>query len=808
MVLPAPNLDDRTFRQLVEEAKQRIPRFTPEWTDFNESDPGMTLIQLHAWLTETILYRLNQVPDLNYIKFLNLLNVQPRPAQAARAELTFKLKKLNDIADPLVVLIPKSTQIAVDDPELQQPLVFETESTLTAINAALATVVVPGTGGERQRVTEYDNATGETKFPHTFRPFGDAPAVNTVCMLGFMVRPHRKKDIDYSLDRFPAGKLDVMALIPEPFDSDASGEPIPGPLSMQGLFPAQVHQNDRSIVWEAYFGIDHLVDFASTSDRMAWREVPVARDDTVALTRSGHIELEMPGGMPAVPFERLSRDFWASLSLTKPPTTAGELADDISDGTIAPADLDDSVWVDLGITGNLLSELQGLLGDPVANRAAIVTFVRARTLNFNRVAAQVWLDASDVYDESLFKYELSWLRARLVSVPDEPPQVMRFVHNTVAALAAVTRFEEVLGSSNGRPSQAFRLGKTPVLIDTTKQLPRSELSLVVREGDESEEWSAVTDFYFGRSTDAKEAADRAVFVLDPDSGTVTFGDGIHGRIPVAGSSIVAARYRFGGGAVGNAGAGTIKSLKSSVPHVESVTNLRAAAGGANAESLEEAKLRAPHDLRHRDRAVTADDFAELARQVPGVPVQRAFALPLTRAERVAGSSPPRFNLVGGHAGAVTVVVLPQNRHETPQPTEAQLRLICSYLNERRLITTELFVCGPNYLVIDKLKAQVFVDRQADLKTAGDAIRELLVRYFHPLRGGEDGGGWPFGQDVLFGHVYRQLLGVNHVTRVQCLEITPAGSSEPCSDVIPVPDGSLVYLPRTALNVEVSYDTRG
>ena len=71
MPLTPPDLDRRRFDDLVAEARQRIPRYTPEWTNFNDSDPGMTLVKLHAWMTETILFSLNQVPDLNYIAFLN-----------------------------------------------------------------------------------------------------------------------------------------------------------------------------------------------------------------------------------------------------------------------------------------------------------------------------------------------------------------------------------------------------------------------------------------------------------------------------------------------------------------------------------------------------------------------------------------------------------------------------------------------------------------------------------------------------------------------------------------------------------------
>ena len=83
MPLAAPLLDTRTFEDLVAEARRRIPRYAPQWTDFNESDPGITLVELFAWLTELMLYQLNQVPERNYIKFLQLLGLELRPAQPA-----------------------------------------------------------------------------------------------------------------------------------------------------------------------------------------------------------------------------------------------------------------------------------------------------------------------------------------------------------------------------------------------------------------------------------------------------------------------------------------------------------------------------------------------------------------------------------------------------------------------------------------------------------------------------------------------------------------------------------------------------
>src|SRR6478735_6475777 len=107
MALPAPNLDDRTFQDIVDEAKRLIPRFTPEWTNHNLSDPGVALIELFAWMSEMVLYRVNQVPDRLYVHFLNMVGIEPFPPSVARTDLTFWLTAV--LEQPVVV--PANTQV-------------------------------------------------------------------------------------------------------------------------------------------------------------------------------------------------------------------------------------------------------------------------------------------------------------------------------------------------------------------------------------------------------------------------------------------------------------------------------------------------------------------------------------------------------------------------------------------------------------------------------------------------------------------------------------------------------------------------
>jgi|GEM_PF-521897 len=799
MPIEHPDLDPRSFEDLVREARDRIPRFTPEWTNLNDADPGMTLVKLQAWLAKTVLYQLNRVPELTYLKFLDLLNVEPRPARSARCELTFTLKKLKAPGDPLVVIVPRGSQVAVDDPDLDEDVVFETDYSLRAYNAAVGAVIVSSDDELRPRrlVTQYDVDDVRTTVLHAFRPFGAAPETGRICLVGLLLRPHATKDRGDLQDTFPDGLLDLTVNATQVFDTDDAGHLIRGPLATAALLPEELGERATTVEWEVYVGTDHPTDFADVSgDQGRWRRLNLS-DETAGLTRSGHLRLEIPEGVSAASLYDLDRDFWHDLGLRKPPVTYTELLCDLDDPELGltPDLLTPAQWERMGVvdaeaTGFLsccdsvaefLEELDRRHGPESGNPP----------LDPSRIPPEEWPPEAGYDAPATPPFSMVWLRARLLDAQAHEPTLLNgFLLNTVPATAAVTRLEETLGTSNGRPAQQFSLTRTPIHFHPTSGEP--ELQLDVVEGGEARRWTRVPDFF-------RQGPESEVFALDPQSGTIRFGDGRNGRIPVAGSAVVARRYRYGGGAAGNAGGNTVTKLRSALPRVDEVTNPRAAVGGADAESLEEVKLRAPYDLRSRDRAVTAEDFSQLALATPGVALHRAYAVPRTRLA-------PGGELEAAD-GAVTVVALPANHKEaTPQPSDAQLRAIGEYLNARRLITTELWVTGPRYARVEVLRAALRIAPDAELKAVEEEAQAALLTYFHPLRGGDGGRGWPFGGAIYLGNVYQRLLEVPGVRRVLALDLRlegmPAGSPP---DRLPLEEGHLIHLPRSVIDLDVSYD---
>ncbi|SFY19524.1 putative baseplate assembly protein [Streptomyces atratus] len=145
MALPSPNLDDRRFQQLVDEAKRYVQQRSPEWTDHNVSDPGVTLIETFAYMVDQLLYRLNRVPDKNYSAFLDLLGVTLFPPTVARAEVDFWLSA----PQPETVRLPSGTEVATSRGESEEAVVFSTSEELPIVPSSLVRLVTAPVSGDQ-----------------------------------------------------------------------------------------------------------------------------------------------------------------------------------------------------------------------------------------------------------------------------------------------------------------------------------------------------------------------------------------------------------------------------------------------------------------------------------------------------------------------------------------------------------------------------------------------------------------------------------------------------------------------------------
>lgn len=180
MSLPSPNLDDRRYQDIVDEAKRLIPTFCPEWTNHNLSDPGVALIELFAWMSEMLLYRINQVPDRLYTKFLDLVGIEPFPSSSASVELTFWLSTV----EPEPVTVPAGTQVGTMSGATEAPILFTTTRDLVIRQPELVSAHTSGADDDDRATDVWDSLRYENEAVPCFSSAPD-PKPGDAFYLGF-----------------------------------------------------------------------------------------------------------------------------------------------------------------------------------------------------------------------------------------------------------------------------------------------------------------------------------------------------------------------------------------------------------------------------------------------------------------------------------------------------------------------------------------------------------------------------------------------------------------------------------------------
>jgi hypothetical protein len=683
MPLQHPVLDDRDFEQLLAETRRRIPAHTPEWTNFNvESDPGITLVQLFAFLTDNLLYRANRIPERNRLKFLQLLGIPLQKAAAAEGVVTISNERGPVEAlslAPGVVVSAGSTH-------------FLTRDSLT---------VLPLAGQLYYKRAVPDTDPRHEEYSHRYQAILAAMALNQAG--------------DPDVDLLPAFYETVPMARPTNSTPnpvvDLATDTLDQALYLALLAPPNVPLDD--------------VREAIAHKTLSLGVAPALDSDQPPLRPGQRGQERQP--LPALVCEI------GSLSAETPAAAYERL----------PLLQEPDLFSEAGILQTIL---------PAADKLHTWEFPDPEQEGTGDFPPRL-------EDDEVRSRLITWLRLRL-STPAESVDAagglrarLRWVGlNATRIRQAVPISNELLGSGTGEPDQVVTLANTPVIDHS--------LRLEVQQADGGWRTWRLTDDLLAATVDEE------VYTLDPESGQIQFGDGLRGARPSLGRRIRAS-YQYGGGRQGNVAIGTIKtSSDSRLQGGFKIENPLPTWGGDEGESTAEGERNIPRHLRHRDRAVTTQDFREIVHRTPGVDVGRVEVLPLFHPEQPAVAA----------AGVVTVMVIPRYDRlhpHWPTPDRLFLRQVCRHLEPRRLITTEIHVRGPVYLPVH-LSVGVKIQEGHFRDTVLEAVRHQLQTYLSALRpggpDGEAGHGWPLYHRLLARVLEAAVTRVSGVAYVRSLQM--------------------------------------
>jgi hypothetical protein len=738
-LLQLPNLDDRRWADLVEDARALIPQLAPAWTDHNVHDPGITVIELLASITELDLYQLNRVSDRHRRKFLELIGVEPRPPLAARGAIAFRLA--SGVAHRA---LPAGTELVERenaDPQVRvrtlaplDVLPFELKAVLIGTEASLVDASA--------RYTGTAIVTGPP--PPVFRADG---ADGQALYLGFKV------------DGTPAPGARLSVYIA--FDGPAAGAD-----ARRRLL------DDRE---ESRLACPPPSDRCKPCGPPAADRTDAAEDDADRSSSLDDEPLRHHSAVTVWEFWHGARAQWTSaeaLDQTRSFTLDGAVVIAI-DAEVAPRTL-----------GPVAEPLVYVRCRLVSGELDVPPVIRAVALNAVEVeqAVPVWQSWTITPSAAIggtppAPGERSGIRMTFdadnritaLTFVDEAPRVtvLEF-EKTPGAAGRLTLDAAAVGRASGTPNLRLTLRQQPLVASTFRLLSLEESSL--------RQWRRRPDFLASRRTDAH-------FLLDPTRGLVDVGDGEHGRVAPNGARVFA-RYHATLAEIGDLSAARSFDLDDSPGNRARMGDVAAArldlaaasnpvpiAGGARAETLAHAIGRAIDDREAPRRAVTLADYETLARQTPGTRITRASARANVRPELGCVSA-------GGH---VMVLIVPDSGAARPAPSRGLRASVTRYLSRRRIVGTRVEVIGPEYVEV-AVRATVAAFARLNKSEIRARVITALNRFFDALRGGPDGTGWPFGRDVYRAEVLEILDRTEGVDRVESLAFTVDGCAGHCGNV--------------------------
>jgi hypothetical protein len=788
MSIEIPVLDDRSFQQLVREALARVPVHTPEWTNLNESDPGVTILELFAFLTDNLLYRSNRIPEANRLKFLTMLGISLQPASPGVGLVTVSNDK-GPLEPPLVV--PAGSEMRAG----QVPFVTATPLAVLPVTAAVY---------YKQPQTALDDATRD-RYRLLYQTFLESDSDVLTFYQPVLLDPPAsgKPDPVVDLGDPVNGTIDrslwIALLAPKDADLDAVRRAVAGQTLSIGVYPAATVSGQ--VLPPARTGgstVDPGVLFEIAAPEAdpsglsgpgygigpaAYTRLPVSYADPV-LDGPGLVQVTLP------PYERIL--LWA---FDPEEEGTGDFPPRIDDAAVSarlvtwirlrypPLPGDAAGVAGTGGSGGSGGDPGG--GDPGGGDAPAGGDPTGGDQNAgDRTGGDCGCGCADPVGAPT-------TTTLATAGTDLPTGRITWVGvNATRVVQSVPVTGELLGSGTGTPYQTCTLANTPVVTGGPDTGSAGDFRLEVRDLDGAwVAWTEIDDIFAAGPEDQVYTVDRA-------TGRITFGNGLSGLRPARGAQIRAS-YAYGGGLAGKVAVGAI-TRSVALPGGFKVTNPVPTWGAGNGETAGDGEAAITRWLRHRDRLVTGDDFRDLTRRTPGVDLGRVEVLPLF--------NPQQTGPAQDWPGMVTVLVIPRSdplRPDTPSPDRQFLRAVCQWLEPRRLVTTELHVRGPVYQPV-WVSVGIAVLPGAVPSIVELAVTRAVKSFLSPLTGGlpattgddgligtgpaATGTGWPLGTDVRaqdIEAVATRVPGVRYVDSVLLAMTGPGGAVVSPVDRVPI-----------------------
>lgn len=657
-MLSVEEQDVLDFEKRLEQAKEKINRIYPAWTNYNPADSGMALLELFAYMTEMQQFHVEQIGKEHIRAFLHLLGMRPFTLQPAKVYGGVK-----KVQTPFILL--KGTRASAGE------LVFEAE--------------------EAVYMEHEDCLINRNEAP--FYPFGENPGLYETYDIG----------LRYELDCRELHTLYIRLCDTCPVSRM--------PMERENFLPLVELQLQ-------YF------------DGITYQPCEIVKDTTFGLLQTGIVQFRIKSRMG-----KAKGEYRLRMAAEGEYDVAPQIESmDFNMVSFVQKDTDVE-WKEYFVAGGEKSFYE------------IVTdtwlFVNGKVRIYQKTK-RGYVEISQ-FSSFLFAGRRHFVIAKEALYEKIGDEIFRLV----AAKDGLFP-EQFTFTGTGKPDQCFYLHSKNVLEDAFSIWVENDSGFF-------EPWDQVSSL-------AQAGEGECCYLLEEENGVLRFGNGSQGRMPKGKIEIIA--YAVCAGENGNIQKNQLSEFQQEM-RAEGLSNLTAAAGGRNPESLLDCMGRYRAEREIKNRAVTLEDYEELVRRTPGLRIKKVKVFPSKNMEN-----------------SLEIVVEPYTNGNRRLQGDGYDKNIMKYIGARKMLGTRIIIKKPEYIRIHVNLELVVKNHFRDTE---ERIRERIKIYFDRYM--------DFGKTVSYSHLYGYIDSFPETERIEMLELQAMGRgvTKERSQDIQLPFCGIAYL---------------